>query len=434
MRSFSKYAVWVLMLAITTPLWGKEKISLSLQQARDYALEHNRQMKAAGFAVTKSEMALREAIAAGLPQVNGNVDYSNALGAKISIRFNENLPPTEIDIKPTSNFYLNVNQLIFSGNYIVSVQLARLASQLSELNQERTRVEVLAGVTGAYYLALLTGETRNILSKNLQNLQNLYQKTRTMADVGLIEPLDADQLAVQVNALRATLSSAERQHELALNLLRLQLGLELETEIELTDSLTQLLEQALSLNLPPQSSFLNQQIDYRIMLQQEQMSLKMVDMQRASYLPTLGGFYRYTYKLLKPDFDMTPNNVIGLQLNIPIFSSGLRYYKTRQAMIDLKNIQNMRELLSEQLQLQEKQLIFNFNSALEQYQYQQQNVEVSRRVYQSLQNKYEQGLISGLELTAADNNYLRAESDFLQSMMQLLNARLELDKLYSNIE
>jgi len=43
-------------------------------------------------------------------------------------------------------------------------------------------------------------------------------------------------------------------------------------------------------------------------------------------------------------------------------------------------------------------------------------------------------MISGLDLINADNNYLRAESDHISAAMQVLTARLQLEKLYGKIE
>ncbi|MCE1202179.1 MAG: TolC family protein [Bacteroidia bacterium] len=429
----AKHFLTLLLLLGAFSMQAADARRFSLTDARAWALEHNRNMKAAGYALTKSEMALREAIANGLPQVNANADYSNALGAKIVIRFNENMPPSEIDIKPTSNLFFNVNQLIFSGNYIVGIQLARLSKELTELSRERTELDVISAVTDAYYMAQLTMESRNILEQNVRNLEALYEKTLAMAKVGMIESLNAEQLEVQLSNLRSSLASLERQHTMAENLLRLQLGLDPETPIELTDKLETLM-QAQQPVLPDVKLRLDKQIDFKMMLQQEKLTQKRVDLQRAAALPTLAGFYRYTYKILKPDFDMTPKNIVGLQLQIPIFSSGVRYYKTREAKIDLLTIENTKEQLSDQLRIQEKQLTFNLNSALEQYENQRKSIDVSRRVYQSLKNKYENGMISGLDLINADNNYLRAESDHLNAMMQVLSARLQLDKLYGNLK
>ncbi|HMM10783.1 MAG TPA: TolC family protein [Bacteroidales bacterium] len=428
----TRHLLTFLILFSTIYLGAAETKVFSLAEAKGFALEHNRNMKAAGLAITKSEMMLREAIANGLPQIAANADYSNALGAKIVIRFNENMPASEIDIKPTSNLFFNVNQLIFSGSYIVGIQLARLSKELSELSRERTELEVLASVTEAYYMAQITAESRLILEQNVKNLEALYEKTAAMARVGMIESVNAEQLEVQLSNIRSSLASLERQHTMALNLLRLQLGLDPETPLQLTDNIGTLLAGQDPV-IPEVKLNLNTQIDFRMILQQEKLMHKRIDLQRAAALPTVAGFYRYTYKVLKPDFDMTPKNIIGLQLQIPIFSSGLRHYRTQQAKIDLLTVENSKMLLTDQLKIQEKQLTFNLNNALEQYDNQRRSIEVSRRVYQSLRDKFENGLISGLDLITADNNYLRAESDYLNAMMQVLNAKLQLDKLYGKL-
>lgn len=424
----------LLVLLNVTYVSAQQSLTLDLAGARKYALEHNKAMRNAGYAITKAEYALREAIAHGLPQVNASADYSNALGAVISIRFAEGMPPTEIDIKPQSNFYLNVGQLLFSGNYIVGVQTARLYKDLSHLGMQKTELEVISQVTDAYYLTLISEQLKELLEQNLVNLRNLYNKTSVLEHAGIIEKTDLDQLWVQVNTLQNAVSSAGRQVELATNLLRLQLGATVDTEIVLTDSLDDLMNDAEFENFMLRQFNAGQNIDYRIMQQQEIIGEKMVDLRRANALPTLSAFYRYTYKILKPDFDMTPANMVGLQLNIPIFSSGVRHYQTRQAMVDLKTTQNNLEFLNDQLKIQEKQLRFNFNNALETYNNQKNNVEVSRRVYQNLKLKYEQGLISGIDLISADNNYLRAETDYISAMMQVLNSRLQLEKLYGEIK
>ena len=120
-------------------------------------------------------------------------------------------------------------------------------------------------------------------------------------------------------------------------------------------------------------------------------------------------------------------------MNIPIFSSGERRSKVRQAKIDLETTKNNKALLEEQLDIQYKQLQFNLKSALESYRTQKKNVEVSRDVYQNLKRKYEQGMISSLELTTADNNYLQAESDYLTSVLEVLQAQNELNTLTGKI-
>jgi outer membrane protein len=434
----NKIVVYCLLFAgvLLTPaaVLSQQRITVDLEGAQRYALDHNKRLTGAALAMSKSSMALREAIANGLPQVNATADYSNALGASISIVFNPDFPATEIPIRPSSNLYVNVGQLIFSGNYIVGIQLARLGESLTGLQYKQSHLEVITQTTEAYHLVLISGELLGMMRQNESNLKSLYGKMEAMEAVGMIESIELDQLSVQVNTLENAVRSAERQLELATNMLRLVMGVEPGTEIVLTESLRELLDMSAFEATLMQSFDLNGNIDHQIMQQQILMSEKMVNMTKANSLPTITGFYRYTYKLLKPDFDMTPANVIGLQMNIPLFSSGVRNAQVKQAELDHRAAMVAGEFVADQLRIRENQLRFNYVNALETFRTQQKNVEAARKVYNNLKLKYEQGLISGLDLVSADNNYLRAETDYISAMMQVLSTRVQLQQLYGQIQ
>lgn len=424
---------FIIALLLFCRLSAQETLTLDLDAAKEHALNYNLNIKNAGLAVEQSQESLRETIAAGLPQVNATADYSNALGAEITIQFDENAPPTKIPIKPSSNFNLNVNQLLFSGSYIIGIQTAKLAEKLSVITRDKTRQDIVSQVVEGYYLVLVSEKSLEILKTNTENLREVYRKTEPLVRVGMMEKVELDQLTVQVNSLENAVNSAERQYEMAKNLLRVQLGVSADTELNLTEELTEIIANWEISSLLDQSFGLEQNIDYRLMNIQEEMTGKQIKMQKAGYLPTLSGFYNFTEKLLKPDFDMTPNHMVGIQMNIPVFSSGQRRSQVNQARIDLETTRNNKTLLEDQLTIQYKQLQFNLKSAFERFKNQQKNVLVARDVYQNLKRKYEQGMISGLELTTADNNYLQAESEYLNAMLEVLQAQNELNTLTGKI-
>jgi len=424
--------ILILGFMIFGGLNAQEMLSLDLEAAKEHALNYNRTIKNSGLAIDHSQEQLWAAISAGLPQINATADYSNAMGAEISIQFDENMPPSTIPIKPTSNFNLQLGQLIFNGGYIVGIQTAKLAQKLSEKNLVKTEQDVLSQVIESYYLVLISEESLKILESNVENLNEVYRKTEPLVRVGIMEKVELDQLSVQVNSLSNAVRSAERQYEMTKNLLRVQLGVTAETELELTQSLADFLGENPVDGID--NSFVPEQnLDFQLLEVQEEITEKQIDMQKASFLPTVSGFYNYTEKILKPAFDMSPKHMVGLQMNIPVFSSGERRAKVRQAKIDLETMQNNKALMEEQLEIQFKQLQFNLTSAIESYRVQQKNVEVSREVYQNLRRKYEQGMISGLELTTADNNYLQAESQFLTAMLEVLQAQNALNTLTGKI-
>jgi outer membrane protein len=165
---------------------------------------------------------------------------------------------------------------------------------------------------------------------------------------------------------------------------------------------------------------------------QRDMTAKQFSMEKSKFLPTVSAFYNYTEKIKKPELDFAPKNIIGLNVNIPIFSSGKRYYSMTQAKIQLMSMQNQLELVSEQLSIQEKQLRMNLQTAYEQYQLQRNNIELARKVYNNMYVKYSQGVISGLDMTTSNSNLLQAENNYIMSVMQLLESKTAFDTFINN--
>ncbi|MCL1822130.1 MAG: TolC family protein [Prolixibacteraceae bacterium] len=415
-------------------LQAQEKLTLTLLEAKQYALRHNKTLHGSELAIDKSEQQLREAISAGLPKVTATADYSNAMGAKMSIQFDDSMPPTEIKIKPSSNLNVQLTQLIFNGNYLVGLQLAKLGKELTSKSHEKSEEDVIAQVTDAYYLVLMTGEMKELLGKNMLNLRDIYVKTEALGRVGIIEMTDVDQLAVQISMLQNTIKSTERQWELAKNMLRLQLGASANMEIDLIETLDGILMTQNVLNSLKAGFQVRNNLDFQLMEFHEKMAERQIKMQQASYLPTLVGYYSRIEKILKPAFDMSPKNMIGLNLSIPIFTGLGTQSKVKQAKIDLETMRINKALLEDRLAIQEKQLQYNLANARETYLNQVANLEVSRRVYNNLKLKFEHGMLSGLDLITADNNYVKAETDYLAAIYQLLSAQTELDKLFGQLK
>ena len=124
--------------------------------------------------------------------------------------------------------------------------------------------------------------------------------------------------------------------------------------------------------------------------------------------------------------------MFAFQLNIPIIASGERYAKIKKAQINLEKARTTKAMVTDQLLLQEKQLRYNLVNANMQYKSQKENVDVSKRVYASTENKYKQGTTSSLELTQANQLYLQSENNYVTSLLNLLQTKNALDKLLNN--
>jgi len=455
-----------------------ERLVLDLQGAVDYAIDFNKTLKNSRLEVERSRKTIWEAIAQGLPQVDGTMDYMSYFNYEMEFNFGMGegadftaeqlqeaytntqtvfpfytpndvamlgantfyegqlqamLPPTSILLSDQSTAKLQVSQLIFSGQYIVGIQTAKLARLISEQNLEFSELNTKEMVINSYYLVLITEESLEIVEQNLVNLDETLAQTEIMYRTGMAEQTDVDQIRITVNQLVNARNALSRNVELNYNLLRFQLGLEAYVELELTDNL-----EGLFSSMQPETALtvpftIENNVTFQIMQTQEEINKKLLDLEQWNYAPTIAGFYNYNAKIRTSGFDMNPNHLVGLQMSVPIFSSGMRKARVDQAKIDYHMAQTNKSILEDQLNLQEKQIKYNLESSLENYFTQQENVEVAQRVYDSYRRKFEQGMANSLDLTQANNNYLDAESNYLTSIMEVMNAKLQLDKLMNKL-
>ncbi len=414
-------------------LHAQKPLVLSLDSAISYAINHNKTLINSKFTVDKSAQQIREAISQGLPQVNASLDYTNYLGASAELRMNPSAPPITISFNPTSNFKASVNQLVFSGNYFVGIKLAKLGKEISGQRYQKDELNVKEQTIQAYYMVLVSERILGLLKKNRKNAQLIYNNTNNLANAGMIEETDAKKLSVMVTSVDNALKSAERQVELSYNILRLQLGLDSNQAITLSSDIDDIVRQSINPLIETYRFNIQKNIDYQLVSMQGEIAKKQILMNKANFLPSLVAFYSYTKKIKKPNFDISPKNVVGLTLSIPIFSSGQRLAKLNQAKIDYSISENTKALLTQQLSMQEKQLLFNYKNLLSQFKNQQSNVEIAKEVLEKMKLKYQQGTVSILDLTSANNDYLNAESDYTNIMLKLLNAELALRKINNNL-
>ena len=415
-------------------LHAQNIVELSLDSAVNYAVEHNKTLNNSRYAIDKSSQKIKETISQGLPQISASVDYTNFLGAEASLQMGPpTAPPISIEFNPTSNFKASASQLIFNGNYIVGIQLSKLAKKITEQSYQKDELNVKEQTIQAYYMVLATEQILNKLKENFKNAQSIYENTNNLAKVGMIEETDAKKLSVMVSSVSNAVKSTERQVELGYNLLRLQLGLESNRQIKLTTTLDDIVKKVQINNIIVDTFNIENNIDYKLVSMQGDIAKKSIDMAKANYLPSLVAIYSYTKKIKKPHFDMSPKHVLGVTLNIPIFAGGLRKSQLSQAKIDFDISKNTKDLLTDQLTIQEKQLRYNYKNLLEQYFSQKDNVDISKEVLDQMKLKFKQGIVSSLDLTSANNDYLTAETELTGTILKLLNAELALKKLNNKL-
>ena len=152
-----------------------------------------------------------------------------------------------------------------------------------------------------------------------------------------------------------------------------------------------------------------------------------------SGLPSLTAYHQYSYKeYLSKDanvMNMTPPNMVGATLSVPLFTSLQQTKKVEAARHAYKKQLNTMHDTEQQLQVQHRQLCYNLSTAYDTYNAQRQNLEVTQRVFDNISRRYELGYSSAMDLTNTGTTLISAQSTYIQSIMEFLNAQIALEKL-----
>jgi outer membrane protein TolC len=420
---------------------------LSLQSAQKYAVQHSYDSTRSLLDIQAADKQMKETLRTGFPQIYSTVDYMNNLElATILIpdffsgNFDEKIP-VQFGTQHNANLNFTFNQLVFNGSYIVGLKAAKIYRQLADQNHERTQLDILETVTNTYCLILVAEETEKILNSNIDNLEKNHYEIMERYKEGFVEKTDADLVQISLTSLKNRLQTIVRQKEVTYQLLKFQMGLDLNEQIMLTDKLEDIIQQ-IDISEATNAEFdLQQNIDYKLLETQERLSEMALKNEKAKYYPTISAFYAFQLNAFRDEFsffnfqeDWFRTQIMGLNINFPVFQSGVQRAKVAQASIALKQAQNAKTQASQGLTVEAARARSALNSAYENYLNMKENMGLSKRVYEVTLVKYNEGVASSLDLTQTNDRYLLAQSEFIQAMSELLTAKNRLDRLYNNYQ
>ena len=440
-RNIFKFnAAGIIALFLMLPLSAQQKesisLDLSLKQAIEYALENNYTIKNAELEIESAKKEVWKTAAIGLPQANAAYDYTHLPGELPKFMFpspDGGMQEVTLGVKNSATYNLTVSQLVFSGEYIVGLQASRTFLQLSQNSFEKSSIDTREAVSNSYYTILILEKNKSILDSSLINLDKTLAETKAMVEAGFMSTIDYDQLRITRNTIANSANVVQRQIEVSYLLMKLTLGLGSEDKISLNESLDNILL-TLNFNNLLQTEFnISRNIDYRILDTQEKISELSLKREKSKFLPTVSAFYLYQDKTRRADFDITFNNILGVSVAVPIFSSGQRLASVRQAGIELEKNRNLKEQVGESLFLAVEQARYDYKSAWEKYGIEQENIALAARVYDETLIKFRNGVSSSLDVTQANNQFLNSNASFTQAALEMLIAKTALEKALNNL-
>lgn len=423
----------------------KQSYSFSLEQAIAHALTNNRTAINAGRDIEIAEKRKWETTAMGLPQISGNVNYQNNFKLQTSVipaEFFGGNPGEFAEVtfgtKHNAAASLALNQLLFDGSYIVALQASKTYLEFYKNYKKKTDTDVREMIINSYGSVLLANENAIILQKNKTILEKTVFETNETFKNGLIEEENVEQLKITLVSINNNLNYVNRLKDISLKMLKINLGLDLENELIITDKLDDLAINNMDMAFSASDFDVKNNINYLIannFVDQRSLELKL---QKSRALPSLGAAVNFGYNTFGNSFTFLESNNkwfnfsnLGLNLNVPIFSSLGRSAKTQQAKIELEKAQTQLTQAEQQLKLQYQNAKSDYEFSIEQYNSSKESLKLAERIENKQQIKFKEGLSSSFDFTEAQRQLYASQQSFLQTMVDVINKKAALEKITS---
>lgn len=443
----------LLAVAITmASLAAMAQQAFTLQEAIDYAAQHDRTLRNAQLNVKDAEGQIKEIRAIGLPKLNGKIDYQHFVDLPTQILPDFISPaiygvliqegviaprpiemgpgqPVQFGLRNTLNASVEASMLVFDGTYLVGLQASRLYKDLVDLQVKQTAREVQIRVTDAYISTLVFAETKRTIEQNIANLEELLKEMQATYEAGFGEQLDIDRLNFSLQSLRSQLANLSRQEEQVKNVLKFAMSYPLDQPITVADDINTLLANDFSLTADATLA-LNDRPEVAVV----DKSLELADMDikqyKMGYYPSVAAFGSYQYSWqgdnLFDDPASFPVTVVGAQVNVPIFDGFEKRSKIQRAQVAKEQAINQRQDLVRAIELEVATAKIAYQNAFEQVNNAKKNEELAQKIYNTTKAKYQEGIGSSFELLQAEQDLYRAQGEYQQALFSYLQAKADL--------
>lgn len=437
-----KILILVLAGFYFAPLQAQQSsYSLSLEQAIALAQDSSYASLNARREMTRALKKKWETTATGLPQINGSISYNNNIKQPVTLIPGEitggapgSFTPVIFGTEQNATAQATLEQLIFDGSYLVGLQAAKTFLDFSKNAYEKTKIEVEKSVVNAYGSAKMAEALVSVFDNNYKTLKKSYDELQIVYENGLTELEALEQLEITLLEVKGYLDNAQRSQRLAQHLLRATLGLPLTTELILTDELDTLILRAGEEINPDITLDLQKQIDVRIAENFTEQRRLEWQLERSRALPSLSAFANYSTQAFSNDFTFTDNtqqwfqsSVLGIRMQVPIFSSGFRSARSSQAKIAWDQAKTEFAQTKQATQIAFENALSDFNLSKDNFDNASKSLNLAERVASKNQIKFDQGIASSFDLYQAQAQFYRAQQNYYTSLLALLNAKTVLE-------
>lgn len=422
------------LLLTLSPSVSAEVLTLSREQCVEIALRDNPTVKVADMEVRKVNYAKKETLASVLPNIDFATSYQRSIELQ-TIRMNMGGESQSLKMGSdnTWNMGFNASLPLIAPTLWKAISISDTQILASLENARSSKLDMINNVNKAYYALMLAIASHQVVKENYDIAvlnASIYEK---QFQAGTASEYDVLRSSVQVKNIEPELLQADiaiKQCQLQLKVL---MGISADTEIMPNMTLADMQHDMYVYPADADKSIAGNSALRSVDIQKKLMK-KNVDLKKFAWIPTLGASFNLSWLSLSngspfKNQQFNPYSTVGLQLSVPIFSGGSKYYGLKQAQVQLKEIDIQREDLVNTLNMQVELAIDNINREARQIDTSAEGVKQAKKAQEIMQKSFEIGAASYVDLRDSELANTTAQLTYLQAIYNYLISTSELDLL-----
>ena len=413
-------------------------LTLTLEQALEIALSENPTIKVAEQEIEIKRYAKQEAYASLYPRFDATAQYQRVLAKQTMVMdFGGATQTIKVGSDNSFNGGITGSMPIVNAQLWESLKVSVADVVLAVEKARSSQIDMIEQVSQAYFSVLLAKESLEVYQRVYDNAVENNKNIKKRYEVGSVSEFDF--ISSNVSVQNAIPNVIEAQNSVVLTLWQLKalLGIDLKKNIDVVGSLADYEAQMNYAHTIDQLDLSNNSTLKQLNIQ-EGMLESALKITKLANVPTLSINAAYLYTALGNDGKFfqakawNPYSYAGVQLNIPIFAGNQRRAATRQAKLNLSNLQLQRENAERQLQVAVVNSLNNMQTNVKKYSAAAATVGQAQRGYDIAVKRYEVGRGTLVDVDNSQLQLTQAELGRNSAIYNFLIAKISLDKILGN--
>ncbi len=430
MINYIKQPILVFLFFFLFGFEGKSQETITINECKQKALEHNQTVKVKQANYESSEHSVKLSKRASLPNFDFDANYlyqndpaqmhipgyelPTTDGAASGVYSPESL--TNLTYKNTYSANVGASLPLYLGGKLAKARkIADYAQQIAQSDLVLSQTDVLLSIEEQYWTLVSLLESAKVNQKSISFLSDVVTDMENRYEMGVVTKNEVLKARVELNNAKLYQISLNDNIILSKMAMNQSIGVPISEPLNIADTS---IEVDVDIELIDyQSKDLENRQEVVILTKQTEILEEQKDIVNSDYLPQVASFANYYYQnvnhLAELEGEFSWN--AGVSLSIPICHWSERKLKNSMAKIEIENANYNLDQTKEMLTLEIHQAIFRLRESMTKLQFTLDALEQSEENLSLENNRLQNEISTTTDLLNAQLQWQKAQADYISA-------------------